>query len=489
LRTFGEVAGRDGITTLLPNLGERADIITRIFGGARAAQRLAIPVAVSVAIFTFLVLQLLHRVVPGTGADLRAVLRAATTARQGHDIYTPALQFLNQGNMLQILKMSTTPYVYPPPLALLTRPLTALPIHTAMAIWDALNVSMLAILFVSVIRLSRARTFKELVFVALLYGFFPLNMGLGNGQIDLTITALCLATYLLYRHGRLGTAGLVLGAIALIKPTVGIILLYFILRRAWPLVRAFAGTTLAGIGVSLVTVGPTVVWEYREVAMGWANAFGVLPLNQSIHGQLSRLFAPGLDQQATGVPGALLFVGECAFPLAAAFAAYRLLRRPEPTDLRIGILQYYAVLSLLMLGTPFTENMHLTWLLPGIGILLVSVGRERRPRPRDILAILAFFALALPLAERISWAAGSNPAGRLSSGIDCYGLIALSVVLCRSAFGSPPGLRRPIVGRQAGYPREAATRPNRTGRSTSVARDTVLIWSSPGSNNLEDLGR
>jgi hypothetical protein len=161
LRTFGEVAGRDGITTLLPNLGERAVLVTQVVLGARSAQRLAIPVAVSVAIFTFLVLQVLHRVVPGTGADLRAVLRAAATARRGRDIYTPALQFLHQGNMRQILKMSTTPYVYPPPLALLTRPLTDLPMRLAMALWDALNVSMLAILFVSVVRLSRARTFRE----------------------------------------------------------------------------------------------------------------------------------------------------------------------------------------------------------------------------------------------------------------------------------------------------------------------------------------
>ena len=263
MRTFSEVGGRDGTTTLLPGLGERAGLFTRALDVARPAQRLAIPVAVSVAIFTFLVLQVLHRVVPGTGADLRAVLRAAATARHGRDIYAPALQFLDQGNMRQILKMSITPYVYPPPLALLARPLTDLPMRTALALWDALNVSMLAVLFVSVIRLSRARTFRELVFVAFLYGFFPLDMGLGNGQVDLTITALCLATYLLYRHGRLGTAGVVLGAIALIKPTVGIILLYFILRRAWPLVRAFAGTALVGICLSLATVGPTVVWEYR----------------------------------------------------------------------------------------------------------------------------------------------------------------------------------------------------------------------------------
>lgn len=435
MRTFSRVEAREGSAALLPILSERPAFLPRALDIAPAAQRYAVLVATLVAIFTFFVLQVLHGAVPGTGADLRAVLRAARAANHGHDIYAPALQFLDRTNLRQILKMSTTPYVYPPPLALLTLPLTALPLRLAFAVWDALNVTMLAILFVAVIRLSRARAFRELVCLSLIYGFFPLDMGLGNGQIDLTITVLCLSSYLLYRRGRLTSAGIILGTIALIKPTVGIILLYFILRRAWPLVRAFIGTAAAGICLSIVTVGPAMVWEYREVVAGWANAFGVLPLNQSLHGQLSRLLAPALDREPSGLAALLLLACEGIFPLIAALLTWRLLRQPEPHDRRTGVLQFYAVLSVLMLGAPFTENMHLTWLLPGIGILLVGIAQQPR-RPRHIVGFFAFLMLALPLAEKISWGAKANLVGRLASGIDGYGLTALCIVLCMVAFGS-----------------------------------------------------
>ncbi|MGH2345806.1 MAG: glycosyltransferase 87 family protein, partial [Chloroflexota bacterium] len=179
MRTFSRVEAREGTAVLLPILGERPAFIPRALDLAPPAQRYAVLVAVLVAIGTFLILQVLHGAVPGTGADLRAVLRAARTAEHGHDIYAPALQFLDRGNLRQILKMSTTPYVYPPPLALLTRPLTVLPMRLDFALWDALNVTMLAILFVAVIRLSKARAFRELVVLSLIYGFFPLDMGLG----------------------------------------------------------------------------------------------------------------------------------------------------------------------------------------------------------------------------------------------------------------------------------------------------------------------
>ncbi|MGH2345841.1 MAG: hypothetical protein ACRDG4_11485, partial [Chloroflexota bacterium] len=102
-------------------------------------------------------------------------------------------------------------------------------------------------------------------------------------------------------------------------------------------------------------------------------------------------------------------------------------------------LRFYAVLSVLMLGAPFTENMHLTWLLPGIGILLVIIAQQPH-RPRHMVGFIAFLMLALPLAEKVSWGAGANLGGRFASGMDCYGLTALCIVLCLVAFGSA---RRP----------------------------------------------
>ncbi len=244
------------------------------------AQRYAVLVAVLVAVGTFFFLQVLHALVPETGADFRAVLAAADRQAHSRDIYAPALSFLAQPNLRHILGMTTTPFVYPPPLAVLTRPLTAIPPRLALAIWDACNLTMLAILMVMIVRISRARAFRELVLISAIYGFFPLDMGLGNGQIDLTITLFCLSSYLLYRRGNQAAAGVLLAAITLIKPTVGIIVVYFLLRRAWPLLRAYVLTGLGGVALSLLAVPPAVAWEYRKVASGWANAFGVFALNQ-----------------------------------------------------------------------------------------------------------------------------------------------------------------------------------------------------------------
>lgn len=438
MRTNTQTLAREDLAPNLNVVQEWPTVVTAAQQRTPPAQKYAVLVAVLVALGTFFFLQVLHAVVPGTGADFRAVLSAADRQAHGQDIYAPALHFLAQPDLRHILGMTTTPFVYPPPLAVLTRPLTAIPPRIALAIWDAFNLSMLAFLMVTIVRVSRARAFRELVLISAIYGFFPLDMGLGNGQIDLTITLVCLASYLLYRRGNQAAAGVLLAAITLIKPTVGIIVVYFLLRKAWPLLRAYVLAGLGGVAISLLAVPPAVAWEYRKVASGWANAFGVLPLNQSWHGQLSRMLAPALDREPTGLNSTLLLLSEGVFPLIAAFVAWRLLRRPEPRDLRGGLLQFYAVLSVLLLGIPFTENMHLTWLLPGVAFLFVTMAQQPCWRPWHTAAVISYMVLALPFAESVTWSAGADWLGRLASGVDCYGLTALSVVMCLVAFGASP---------------------------------------------------
>ncbi|MDB5077256.1 MAG: hypothetical protein JWO42_3435, partial [Chloroflexi bacterium] len=232
------------------------------------AQRMAIPVAIAVSLFTYVFLQVLHHIVGATGADFRAVLRGAVDLRAGRDIYAPALHFLSAGNLRGILHMYSTPYVYPPPLALVMRPLTALDPQRALMLWDLLNVTLQGVMFVLVVRLSNARTFFQLCLVAAIYGFFPLNMDLGNGQIDLFITVVGLLSFLFYRSGRLRLAGLLVGAAILIKPTIAVLLLFFAVRRAWRLVLWCCGAVGAGVVVSAMAVGLPVLWEYRTVATG-----------------------------------------------------------------------------------------------------------------------------------------------------------------------------------------------------------------------------
>ena len=57
----------------------------------------------------------------------------------------------------------------------------------------------------------------------------------------------------------------------------------------------------------------------------------------------------------------------------------RLLRHGEPLRARDGALQFYAVFSVLLLGLPFTENLHLTWICQEVALLFISMAREVAP--------------------------------------------------------------------------------------------------------------
>ena len=74
------------------NLARRARGVTD--GDRSIAQRLAVPVSIAVAVFTFVLLQVLHRLIPATGADFRAMLKGAQDITLGQDLYGPAIQFL-----------------------------------------------------------------------------------------------------------------------------------------------------------------------------------------------------------------------------------------------------------------------------------------------------------------------------------------------------------------------------------------------------------
>jgi hypothetical protein len=417
-------------------------------------ERRTLVIAALSATITFFVLQLLHHLVAGSGSDFRAVLRGARDLAMGQDIYGPALQFLGVGHLRDMLTMSTTPYVYPPPLAFVLRPLSALPPELALTLWDAINVSLLSVLFIQVVRLSQARTVPQLILVGVMYGFFPLDMGLGTGQVDLAISVLGLTMYLQYRSGHSSIAGAILALLTLIKPTIGILVVYFVLRRAWPAVVTFICLLLAGAAASIALVGAQVLWEYRTVAVGWANDFGALPLNESIHGLVLRLLAPSLDVPPHGMLATIATVVEAVVLLAAFVVSWWLLRDGEPTTPRRGALQFYAVFSLLLAGAPFTENIHLVWILPGVALLLVAVAQRRFTMPVALYCVGAYLLLATPLSEAIAWGAGTSLGGRIASGIECYGLIAVAAALCLAAFRRErrhavrPALKRMLASRR-----------------------------------------
>jgi hypothetical protein len=114
------------------------------------------------------------------------------------------------------------------------------------------------------------------------------------------------------------------------------------------------------------------------------------------------------------------------------------MRKGEPDSVRRGALQFYAVFTVLLLASPFTENIHFTWVVPAAGLLFVVMAQERRWHPWHAIAIGTYLVLALPFTEYLDWQAGTSLLGRLSSGIDCYGLVILSWTLCFIGFRARP---------------------------------------------------
>jgi len=88
----------------------------------------------------------------------------------------------------------------------------------------------------------------------------------------------------------------------------------------------------------------------------------------------------------------------------------------------------------LLLGLPFTENTHLIWLLPGVGVLLVLAAQQGGRQVWHAALIAAYAALALPFAEMAVWRAGGSTLGRISSGSECYGLAVLAACMAYAAF-------------------------------------------------------
>jgi hypothetical protein len=111
-----------------------------------------------------------------------------------------------------------------------------------------------------------------------------------------------------------------------------------------------------------------------------------------------------------------------------------MLKGGEPNSVVKGAIQYYAVFAIMLLASPFTENLHFTWVLPGAALLLVIMSQEQRVRPWHAIVVATYLVLALPVTQNWCWQAGSSLAGRLSSSIDCYGLVALCAVLYHVGF-------------------------------------------------------
>jgi MYXO-CTERM domain-containing protein len=170
------------------------------------------------------------------------------------------------------------PLFSPPLIAVLWRPLAAIPGQVGMLIW------IVAMAFTAMYAVSLSvmgtRGWGGLLVAALMPSLVLL---IGVGNVDAVLLLGTIAVWMLIASGRDREAGIIVGIIASLKVTPGILLVWFVLTGRWRAAKWTLGAGAVCAVISILGTSPDIFFRYLRVvgdasSTGRWWAFGVLIL-------------------------------------------------------------------------------------------------------------------------------------------------------------------------------------------------------------------
>lgn len=282
-------------------------------------QRLLVPLAVG----ALLVSIASYFIVGGIPGDAYTYLAAGERLNAGHQLYA-----LTSGDRPLTMKPPywTVPLLSPPLIAVLWRPLAALPSGLGMLIWWAGGWACLVVLLATLLRRQPAWTA-----VAMLPLTFSLTFEFGVGNVNPYLWLGCLGVWLLSRRGRDGLAGTLGAVLTLLKLTPIWFVLWLLVRRRWSGVVTAAVTAVAAVALSVAGAGVQAHLDYVAIARATAT---VGPSDLSLAGIL----------RTAGVAGPVSS-SVALLALVVGGAALIATRRDPAAGFRVAVL-------MLVVGTP-----------------------------------------------------------------------------------------------------------------------------------------
>ena len=216
--------------------------------------RVAIP---AVAIGLVLAIQTIYfdrGLVPG---DAFTYLAAGERLNAGHLLYA-----LSPGDRPVGLNPPywTVPLLSPPPIAVLFRPLAALPSEVGVYVWWA---ACIAAIVVPILVMMRRRPI--LVGAAVLLLSIPIVYEVGVGNLNALLVAGIVGSWWLLTRGRDAQAGAAIAGMAALKLTPALLAWWLITQRRWSGVRSFIVVGVALAGVSVLGAGLAAHFEYLGI--------------------------------------------------------------------------------------------------------------------------------------------------------------------------------------------------------------------------------
>jgi alpha-1,2-mannosyltransferase len=278
------------------------------------------------------------------------------------------------------------PFSYPPIAAVLLSPLAVVPMVVAATTLTLATIALMALALRTFLRsvvgpgAGSWWTIGWLLPAALFLE--PVRNTLNYGQVDVALMALvaadCLTAAPRWRRGAL------VGVAAAVKLTPAAFVLFFLLRRDWPAVRAAAASFAFSTGAGFL-------FAWRDSARYWTSVVfqagrpgsPAYAANQSIQGVLARA---GLDPHSPAGMAAWL-----ALSAVAVVAACRGMRPALDRGADAWALSLNALAALLV--SPISWSHHWVWGEPAM--LTLALLSARRGRPRGLaLAVVGVAAFA-----------------------------------------------------------------------------------------------
>lgn len=178
--------------------------------------------------------------------------------------------------------------------------------------------------------------------------FYPLIRSFGIGQIQTWIDCLCAGVIFAYLRGKKDVAGVLTALICVLKPQLGLLVVWAALRKEWRFVIGWAAAFSVVMLAALVTYGLANHLDYLPAISFMSKHGESFNHNQSVNGLLHRFLFNGNNLQwvARGFPPyhpvvhvgtsvtTAIFVGMALFYRRAEYG------RAELTDLSIAMLSF-----------------------------------------------------------------------------------------------------------------------------------------------------
>lgn len=268
------------------------------------------------------------------------------------------------------------PYYYPPFFVLLIVPFTMLALPAAYALWNLVNLCLLAAIVVLMSSYAGCRCQADrLIAYLITLAFFPVFAGLILGQTSFLVLILAGLTFLALKRGHDRLAGITL-ALGLFKPQfVLLFLLWLILKQRWQTLTSLMLTATGLLIVAVGLVGPNGSRDYvrlvREIVTQ-QDSYGIYLVEMhTLRGMVYRL--DDLLQAAVGrgLPHHValgLLLGLSCSAIGLAIAGWNSPWRPD--TLRFDL--QYALTTVIALLTSGHAHHHdlVMWIL--IAFLLLN---------------------------------------------------------------------------------------------------------------------